>query len=113
MPLISDLHIHSKYSRATSKDLNLPNLWAWAQMKGIDLMGTGDFTHPQWFQELSEQLEEATPGFYQLKKEARLQSKFSVPKSCQRSVYFVPTVEISTIYKKGDRVRKIHQILVA
>ncbi|MBI5412517.1 DNA helicase UvrD [Candidatus Peregrinibacteria bacterium] len=113
MRIVADLHIHSKYSRATSRDLDLPNLWAWAQMKGIDVIGTGDFTHPQWFQELSEQLEETALGFYQLKEAEQSKAKVAVPVVCQRDVYFVPTVEISTIYKKKDRVRKIHQIIVA
>ena len=58
MPLITDFHMHSKYSRACSKTLDLPHLHAWAQLKGVDLLSAGDFTHPKWFAELHEQLEE-------------------------------------------------------
>ena len=67
MRVISDLHIHSKYSRACSKDLVPQNLDKWAKIKGVNLLGTGDFTHPRWFAELRESLEEAEPGFYKLR----------------------------------------------
>src|SRR3989344_1157281 len=67
MRVISDLHIHSKYSRACSKDLVPQNLDKWAKIKGVNLLGTGDFTHPRWFAELRESLEEAEPGFYRLR----------------------------------------------
>ena len=68
MKFIADFHIHSKYSRATSKDMNLENLDAWADDKGILVMGTGDFTHPQWFKEIKEKLEPAEPKLFKLKK---------------------------------------------
>ena len=61
---IADLHIHSRFSRATSKDGNPENLELWARRKGIDIVGTGDFTHPEWRKELAEKLEPAEDGFY-------------------------------------------------
>ena len=67
MKFIADFHIHSKYSRATSKEMDLENLDKWARIKGIDVLGTGDFTHPAWFKELKSKLEPAEPGLFQLK----------------------------------------------
>ena len=105
---IADLHIHSKYSRATSRDCDAPHLDLWAGKKGIALVGTGDFTHPAWRQELEELLEPAEPGLYTLKKDARLQdgTAGSVPPR------FVVTGEISSIYKKNGRVRKVHNLIL-
>jgi PHP family Zn ribbon phosphoesterase len=60
MKFIADLHVHSKYSRATAKNLDLENLYLWAQYKGIHVVGTGDFVHPKWFKELEEKLEPVT-----------------------------------------------------
>mgnify|MGYP001037695880 CR=1 FL=1 len=98
---IGDLHIHSRYSRATSRDCTPEYLDMWARKKGIDIIGTGDFTHPAWRQELSEKLEPAEDGLYVLKKEYRLGNAPS------RQPRFVITGEISSIYKNGDRVRKV------
>lgn len=67
MKFVGDFHIHSKYARATSKDMNLENLDVWAKIKGIKVISTGDFTHPAWFQELKDKLESAEPGLYKLK----------------------------------------------
>ena len=67
MPIIADLHIHSRYSRATGKELNLPNLEKWALVKGVDLLGTGDFTHPKWIEEIKENLEEDDTGILRSK----------------------------------------------
>src|SRR3954471_15847690 len=69
---VADLHIHSRYSRACSRDLTLPNLAWWARRKGIALLGTGDFTHPAWFDHLRESLVEAGAGLYRLKDEAEV-----------------------------------------
>ncbi|OGW43772.1 MAG: DNA helicase UvrD [Nitrospirae bacterium RBG_13_41_22] len=108
MRFIADLHIHSRYSRATSKDMSLENLWRWAQIKGITLLGTGDFTHPKWFQELKEKLESTGNNLFKLK---HIFQKNSIPASCRAEVYFMLTAEISCIYKKNGRVRKIHNIV--
>ena len=104
---IADFHIHSKYSRATSRDMDLENLDKWAKIKGIKTLGTGDFTHPQWFRELKEKLEPAEPGLFQLKSEAR-NSKSEID-----GVRFILTSEISCIYSKKNRVRKIHILIFA
>jgi DNA helicase-2/ATP-dependent DNA helicase PcrA len=66
-PFIADLHIHSKFSRATARNLDIENIYIWAQLKGITVVGTGDFTHPEWFSEMVEKLEPAEPGLYRLK----------------------------------------------
>ena len=71
MKVITDLHIHSSYSRATSSRLSPPHLERWARIKGIGLLGTGDCTHPLWLQELRRQMDDAEEGFYVLKKEVR------------------------------------------
>lgn len=111
MQFIADFHIHSHYSRATSKKLNLPNIYKAAQIKGINLVGTGDFTHPGWFSELSENLVPAEQGLYALKPDLASLIDKDIPKSCQASVRFVLTAEISNIYKKNGRTRKNHNVL--
>jgi len=102
MKFIADFHIHSKYSRATSKDMDLEHLDKWAKIKGIKVLGTGDFTHPEWFKNLREKLEPAEPGLYRLKSEAP-DHKFQTR--------FILTSEISCIYSKNNKVRKIHIIV--
>jgi len=113
MPFIADLHIHSYYSRATSKLLNLEHLHKWAQLKGIQVVATGDFTHPQWLQELRDKLEPAEEGLFKLKNEFAKQIQRDVPKSCEGAVRFILSGEISNIYKKGDKVRKVHNVVLA
>ncbi len=113
MVFVADLHIHSKYSRATSRQLDLESLYRWAQLKGISVVGTGDFTHPTWFEELSEKLEPAEQGLYRLKDEFRVPVDEQIPDSCKRSVRFILQVEISSIYKKGDKTRKVHNLVYA
>jgi uncharacterized protein (TIGR00375 family) len=100
MKFIADLHIHSKYSRATSKDMDVGTLARYAGMKGIHLLGTGDFTHPQYFAELQAALEPVENGFY------RLRDKKS-------SVHFVPTAETSHIFSVKGRTHRVHVILIA
>lgn len=101
----TDLHIHSKYSRATSKSLNLEELAIWAKKKGLSLIGTGDFTHPAWFAEIREKLVQYDDGTFRLKPE--------IEREIGASVKFILTVEISTIYKKWDKTRKVHQVVFA
>lgn len=113
MPFYADLHVHSKYSRATSKDADLEGLAVWAQRKGIAVVGTGDFTHPAWFAELREKLEPAEPGLFRLRPEIERAVEERVPASCRRPVRFMLEVEISTIYKKGEHTRKIHHLIYA
>jgi len=93
--------------------MDLENLYKWAQIKGIKVIGTGDFTHPEWFYELSEKLEEAEPGLYKLKDEITEEIDSEVPASCRAEVRFMLSVEISSIYSKGDKCRKVHNIVFA
>ncbi|GHT66870.1 DNA helicase [Spirochaetia bacterium] len=126
MRIIADLHIHSHYSRATSPKLTPPYLDRWARIKGIDLVGTGDCTHPRWLGELRENLDDAEEGFYTLKEKIR--SNFDagpaltevIPRPGTTALLreadgiprFVLTGEISTIYKRGDKTRKVHHVII-
>jgi len=98
MKIFADLHLHSKYSRACSKDLNLENLTQTAKLKGLKLLITGDFTHPAWFKEISQKLQEAGDGVYKLKGE--------------NDVYFLLGGEISSIFSRKGVVKKIHYIVI-
>jgi uncharacterized protein (TIGR00375 family) len=98
MKFVADFHIHSKYSRATSPLMDLDNLDKWAQIKGIKILGTGDFTHPKWIEEIKEKLEPAESGLFKFR-------------SIKTSTRFILTAEISCIYSKGGKVRKIHIII--
>lgn len=113
MELIVDLHIHSHYSRATSKDCTFAGLYRWGKLKGINIIGTGDFTHPAWFAEMRDSLEPAEGGLFKLKDELTADIDRSLPPSVRDNlIRFVPTVEIATIYSKGGKVRKLHQLIV-
>jgi uncharacterized protein (TIGR00375 family) len=109
MRFIADLHIHSKYSRATSKDMSPEAIWKWAQIKGIGVVGTGDFTHPGWLKELSEKIKPSGNGLFKLKKEYESNG---VPESCKSEVSFILSAEISCIYRKNDRTRKVHSLIL-
>lgn len=106
MLFYADLHIHSKYSRATSKNCNLEELAVWAQKKGLGMIATGDFTHPAWFEEIKEKLVPAGNGVFRLRQE--IEKQILKP---ENPVYFVLSVEISTIYKKWDKTRKVHHVV--
>ena len=109
---IADLHIHSKYSRACSRDLTVATLVAGAMTKGITLLGTGDFTHPAWFEHLRTDLVPAEPGLYRPGPELEAHIRTTVPPSvASRDVRFMFSVEISTIYKRHDRTRKVHHLV--
>ena len=108
MHIIADLHIHSKYSRATSKDMSPENLWKWAQIKGITVLGTGDFTHPQWFRELRDKAEPSQNGLFSLKKAFQTDE---VPHSCKADVFFLLSSEISGIYRKKGTTRKVRALV--
>jgi uncharacterized protein (TIGR00375 family) len=110
MRFIADLHVHSHYSRATSKDMSPEGIGKWAQLKGITVIGTGDFTHPGWLKELNEKLEPTGSGLFTLKKEYQADD---VPGSCKADVYFILSAEISCIYGKDGKTRKIHSIILA
>ena len=97
MTIIADLHIHGKYSRATSKDLTLPKLEKYAKIKGVSLLGTGDFTHPQWIEHLKESL---------IRKENEIYyTKTNFP--------FMLTTEISLVYTQDNKGRRVHNLVLA
>jgi PHP family Zn ribbon phosphoesterase len=98
MRFYADFHIHSRYSRGTSPALDLPELARWAGIKGIRVIGSGDFTHPLWFRGMKTSLNETAAGLYSLEK---------------NGAYFILSAEISLIYKQGGRVRKVHLLLLA
>jgi DNA helicase-2/ATP-dependent DNA helicase PcrA len=106
VPFHADLHIHSRYSRATSRDCDLEHLAWWARRKGVTVLGTGDFTHPAWFEHLTETLVPAEPGLYQLDPELERAVDRSLPASCRGPVRFMLSVEISTIYKRAAPGRR-------
>ena len=111
MEFIADLHIHSRFSRATAKNLDVENLHIAAQLKGISVVGTGDFTHPGWFDEIQQRLIPAEPGLFKLKDEFARVCDLEVPPSCRAPVRFMLATEISNIYKKDDRTRKNHNLV--
>lgn len=113
MIFTADFHIHSHYSRATSKFMDTNNLYKWGQLKGITVIGTGDFTHPKWFSELREKLEPAEPGLFRLKKLYAKEIEKEIPAMCRSDFRFMLTVEISSIYSKNGRVRKVHNVICA
>ena len=113
MQYICDFHIHSKYSRATSKDMDVENLDKWAKIKGIQVVGTGDFTHPQWLKELKENLEPAEPGLFKMKPAFANLPAGKAGASAGEEIRFILTAEISSIYSKNNRTRKIHNIIFA
>ncbi len=112
MRFIADLHIHSRYSRATSKDMDLPVIAAWAKLKGIKVVGTGDFTHPDWFFRIKTLLAPRGNGLFTLKDPPRNPFPFNFSVETE-DVYFMLSSEVSLIYSKGDKVRKIHVVLLA
>ena len=101
MKFIADFHVHSAYSRATSKEMHLPVMARWAKLKGLSLLGTGDFTHPAYFEEIANELEETGLGLLVLKGEAN--------PACR----FILTAETSHIYTQGGRGRRVHMMIFA
>lgn len=115
MRFIADFHLHSKYSRATAHDMDLENLNKWARIKGIDVLGTGDFTHPLWLKELKTKLEPAEPGLFKLRPERQVKLNngwhLSGDGAAQDKLRYILTSEISCIYSKKGRTRKIHLVI--
>lgn len=106
---IADFHIHSNYSRATSRECVPELLELWGRWKGLDLIGTGDFTHPAWREELREKLVPSEDGLYILKKEFRKEGSTA---DAERKPRFILSSEISSIYKKNGKVRKVHNLIL-
>lgn len=96
MQFVADFHIHSKYSRATSRDMDIAHINQWAKLKGISLMGTGDFTHHLWLEELKANLEPTGKGLF-----------------VHDGTHFILSAEISSIYSKNGRTYRIHNIILA
>ncbi|UCD89181.1 MAG: UvrD-helicase domain-containing protein [Desulfobacterales bacterium] len=111
MKFIADFHVHSRFSRATAKNLDLENLYIAAQLKGITVVGTGDFTHPGWFAEIKEKLVPAEPGLFKLKDKIAKYCDKQVPTSCRGKIRFILVSEISNIYKKNQKTRKNHNLV--
>ncbi|MEM9569396.1 MAG: endonuclease Q family protein [Bacteroidota bacterium] len=109
---IADLHVHSPYAQATSRYITLTGLYQWAQIKGIDVVGTGDFTHPKWLATLKEELVEVGNGFFRLKKVPTIGGLPGIEPQ-QKPVYFCLSTEISTIYSYKGRMRKSHHLVYA
>lgn len=104
MKFVADLHLHSKYSRAVSPNMTLPNMTHWAKLKGISVLATGDFTHPFWFEQLKNELVEAGNGFYKLKLPVTSNQRPDT------DIYFLLSCEISSIYSQGGKGRRIHNL---
>ena len=114
MTFYADLHVHSRFSRATSRNCDLEHLAIWARKKGIAVVGTGDFTHPAWRAELKDQLVPAEHGLFRLRPDLERVVEDGLPPACRGShaaVRFMLSVEISTIYKKDEKTRKIHHLV--
>jgi len=109
----ADLHIHSRFSRACSKDCDIEHLSWWALRKGLSVLGTGDFTHPAWATELKETLVPAEPGLFRVRPELERRLLRDSPPACAGTVRFMLSVEISTIYRRGERTRKVHHLIYA
>ncbi len=105
MKFFADLHIHSPYSKATSPLLTLRNIAIWSAKKGITVVGTGDFTHPKWLSEIEDKLKEAEDGLYRLKEPVNIAADVTEPR-------FIISGEISCIYKKRGKLRKIHNLIL-
>jgi len=108
----ADLHIHSRFSRATSKNLTIRNLAAWGRLKGINVLGTGDFTHPEWLAEIEDQLKYTGDGLFVLKDDTDLEKEIpTFDGEIPGRTRFMLQTEISSIYKRGGKVRKVHNLV--
>jgi DNA helicase-2/ATP-dependent DNA helicase PcrA len=111
MSFYADLHVHSRYARATSRNADLVELAWWARRKGIAVLGTGDFTHPVWFGELQQGLVPAEPGLFRLRDELDRAVVERLPRSCRGPLRFLLTTEVSTAFRRDGRARRMHHLL--
>ncbi|MFH1102497.1 MAG: UvrD-helicase domain-containing protein [Pseudomonadota bacterium] len=111
MKFIADLHVHSKFSRATSHHLDLEHLFAAANIKGVTVVATGDFTHPAWFSEIKEKLVSSGNGLFKLNERYSEEAEKDIPPSCNGDVHFILESEISNIYRKAGKTRKNHNLI--
>jgi len=112
MKFLADLHIHSCFSLATSKNMDIDNLGIAARKKGITVLGTGDFTHPGWFEELKNKLVRDKEGLYKPNNAISGKIDKMIPNKCRGITRFIPTSEVCNIYKKEGKTRKIHSIIL-
>jgi uncharacterized protein (TIGR00375 family) len=105
MEFVADLHLHSKYSRAVSRDMNLQNMALWGAKKGLDILSTTDWTHPLWRRQLQEELTEDSQGLF------RLKSAVISPQSAISRIRFLLSVEVSSIYTQNGKVHRIHNLI--
>ncbi len=112
MKIVADLHIHSKFSRAVSRDMVLDTISEWAKKKGVQVMGTGDFTHPGWFDEIKTKLEPSEPGLFKLK-DIECPQNLDIQCPSDFRTRFMLTTEISSIYSKKGRTRRVHNLIFA
>src|SRR6266436_2785281 len=101
MDFVTDLHLHSKYSRAVSPDMNLNTMSQYAKKKGLDILSTGDWTHPVWLREIKSQVEEARVGLFKLKNQT----------SSEKEILFLLSVEISCIFSQGGKSHRMHNLI--
>src|SRR6266540_3706150 len=113
MRFYADLHVHSRYARATSRNADLAQLAWWARRKGITVLGTGDFTHPAWFAELEAALVPAEPGLYRLRDELDRAVVDRLPPSCRGPLRLLLAVEVATAFRRDGRARRMHHLLYA
>jgi uncharacterized protein (TIGR00375 family) len=113
MRFVADLHVHSRHSRACSRDCDLEHLAWWAARKGIGLLGTGDLCHPAWSAEIRDKLVPAEPGLFRLRPDLERDVLATLPPAVRTPVRFQLSVEISTIYKRDGATRKVHHLLYA
>ena len=111
MSFYADLHLHSRYARATSRNADLVELAWWARRKGITVLGTGDFTHPAWFEQLREGLVPAERGLLRLRDELDRAVLERLPPSCHGPLRFLLAVEVSTAFRRDGRARRMHHLL--
>lgn len=117
MQIIADLQLHSKYARAVSQYMELPHIWEWCRRKGIDLIATGDWTHPLWMNEIKQNLEETGGGLYKLKTHPPACGSKVKPTGQSSKVsegpYFLLSGEVSCIYSQGGKGRRVHLLIFA
>ena len=112
MKFVADLHLHSKYSRAVSGNMTLSNMASWASIKGINVIASGDFTHPFWFDDLKNELKEVGNGLYKLKRKRAEINGFDSSKLSTDDISFLLSCEISSIYSQGGKGRRIHNLFI-
>ena len=111
MQFVADLHLHSKYSRAVSPSMTLPIMEQYALQKGIDILAACDWTHPLWFKEMRQQLEETGEGIYKLKYPMS-NDKYQISNE-KKQILFILATEISSIYSQSGKLRRIHNLVFA